>query len=558
MTLGDIIALVQKADLTAIQKRDQVSAIRTVARLLGAAPDDIDADPRRLRLRLEAIAPEAIGLSKGRWANLRSLMGKALEHGRVMMPSRRVTPISSSWLVLLDQLDKNRRTRLSAISRHFSNEGIEPSAVTLEHLLDYRQRITEDRLRRSPEKTWDAVLYTWNITVREIAGWPQVSIPREDKRERYVFDWSAFPESLKTEVDAFLRRQSGADLSEDGPPRPLRASSLATRERQLRMSASALAHAGVDRSEVRSIADFVSLENFKLILRFFLDRRDGATSTQIGQIAAFLKSVAEHWVKVDDLTLLKLKRLVSRLSTERRGMTEKNRDRLRPFDDPETVLRFLRLPEAIRTSISKSKAAPRSKAIQAQCAAAITILQAAPIRLGNLASIDFNKHLIERNGRVYLVVAADEVKNREPIDLELPASVIEVLSWYATEHRPILVNGKSTALFPGEKGGPKQAQSLGQQISREVFRHTGLKINPHLFRHVAGKIFLDQRPGQYEVVRRLLGHKSIATTTAIYTGAESRAAGHLFASVVDDLRSGAIAASPAKNQVRSLTSGRGK
>ncbi|NDB69993.1 MAG: hypothetical protein EB015_18725 [Methylocystaceae bacterium] len=58
----------------------------------------------------------------------------------------------------------------------------------------------------------------------------------------------------------------------------------------------------------------------------------------------------------------------------------------------------------------------------------------------------------------------------------------------------------------------------------------------HLFRHAGGKIFLDSKPGQYEVVRRVLGHKSLATTTSIYTGAETRSAGQLFAQVINDRR----------------------
>jgi integrase len=69
-----------------------------------------------------------------------------------------------------------------------------------------------------------------------------------------------------------------------------------------------------------------------------------------------------------------------------------------------------------------------------------------------------------------------------------------------------------------------------------MFKYTGLKINPHLFRHIAGKLFLDVRPGQYEVVRRVLGHRSIATTTSIYTGAETRAAGQHFAAVIAERR----------------------
>ena len=60
-TLADLIPLIEQANLSPIQKRDQISAVKTTARLLGATPAEIDADPIRLRKRLETIAPEARG-----------------------------------------------------------------------------------------------------------------------------------------------------------------------------------------------------------------------------------------------------------------------------------------------------------------------------------------------------------------------------------------------------------------------------------------------------------------------------------------------------------------
>jgi len=65
-TLANLIPMIEQANLSPIQKRDQISAVWTVARLLGAAADEIDVDPVRLRRRLESIAPEAFGLSRGR------------------------------------------------------------------------------------------------------------------------------------------------------------------------------------------------------------------------------------------------------------------------------------------------------------------------------------------------------------------------------------------------------------------------------------------------------------------------------------------------------------
>jgi integrase len=76
-------------------------------------------------------------------------------------------------------------------------------------------------------------------------------------------------------------------------------------------------------------------------------------------------------------------------------------------------------------------------------------------------------------------------------------------------------------LFPGRKGGPKAPHTLAGQISKTIHAYTGLQINPHLFRHSAAKLHLDANPGEYEVVRRFLAHRSINTTTTFYTGLET-------------------------------------
>jgi integrase len=273
-------------------------------------------------------------------------------------------------------------------------------------------------------------------------------------------------------------------------------------------------------------------ENYQKILRFFFDRHQQKTSSQIANMAAFLKDVAKHWVKVDEAELARLKKLSSRLAVPRQGMTAKNRERLRPLDDPAMVEAFLGLPYRIRRELEKVRGSARNKAVQAQIAVAILILQIAPIRLENLTEIDLHKQLIARGDRVYLVIDGSEVKNGELIDFELPETLVEMLAWYIREHRPLLLRQPSDALFPGKNGGAKSKGLLGDQISKAVRRYTGLPFNPHLFRHAGGKLFLDIYPGQYETVRLILGHKSIATTTGFYAGAETRSAGQHFAEAI--------------------------
>ena len=129
-SLADLIALIERANLSPTQRRDQISAVRTLARLLGAEPQEIAADPSRLRRRMEAIAPEALGLSKGRWTNIRSLVGKALALARPMQPGRQIAPLPPEWEDLFSSLDRSRATRLLALARQLSIKGVGPAGRT--------------------------------------------------------------------------------------------------------------------------------------------------------------------------------------------------------------------------------------------------------------------------------------------------------------------------------------------------------------------------------------------------------------------------------------------
>ena len=185
-TLADLIPLIEQANLSPIQKRDQISAVKTTARLLGATPAEIDADPIRLRKRLETIAPQAVGLSRGRWNNIRSLVGKALALARPVLPGRQTARLLPEWEALFAPLSRNRAAGLLAMARYLSVREVRPDKVTLADLEAYHEAILSDRLRAKPEQTWDGIVWTWNACWREVAGWPDIEISRESRREVYV------------------------------------------------------------------------------------------------------------------------------------------------------------------------------------------------------------------------------------------------------------------------------------------------------------------------------------------------------------------------------------
>jgi integrase len=58
----------------------------------------------------------------------------------------------------------------------------------------------------------------------------------------------------------------------------------------------------------------------------------------------------------------------------------------------------------------------------------------------------------------------------------------------------------------------------------------------HQFRHALAAVYLKDHPGDYETVRRFLGHRSIRTTVKFYCGLETIQATRLLGDVVRQYR----------------------
>jgi integrase len=273
-------------------------------------------------------------------------------------------------------------------------------------------------------------------------------------------------------------------------------------------------------------------------MRYFLSRNGNERTVLIGGITAALMAIARHYVRVEPPQLERLVAMARRLAPDRRGgLTEKNRTRLRQFDDPGNVRALLLLPATLlrRAALNPNR---RRGAIEAQLAVAIEILLMTAMRIDNLAKLDLDRNLVRpgRGNAVHIVIEAERVKNREALEFPLPAQSVQILERYVQEFRPCLAPSSSSALFPGRDGRPKQTSCLGQQISEAIREHTGLRVNPHLFRHGGGKLFLERNPGGHEVIRRVLAHRSRDTTISFYTGLQTAAAVRHFDETILKLR----------------------
>jgi integrase len=74
--------------------------------------------------------------------------------------------------------------------------------------------------------------------------------------------------------------------------------------------------------------------------------------------------------------------------------------------------------------------------------------------------------------------------------------------------------------------------TLSSQITKRIQAATGLRVTVHQFRHAAAALILKAKPGNYEYVRRILGHRNIQTTINFYVGLETAQATQDFGDII--------------------------
>jgi integrase len=217
----------------------------------------------------------------------------------------------------------------------------------------------------------------------------------------------------------------------------------------------------------------------------------------------------------------------------REGMTPKNLQLVRQVLTEGVWSEVIALPNVlIRQARLATDQAPIKGGLLAQLATAIAILSFAPIRLSNLVSIKLGENLIKPGGLntpYWLVFPHYDVKNRVELNFKFDESLTDLIDKYIHEFRPALLRGTNAPwLFPGEGGAPKNGLLFGQQITARIQKILGFRVTPHQFRHAAATIYLKHRPGDYETVRRLLGHREIQTTIRFYCGLQTMQATEQF------------------------------
>src|SRR5262249_11766335 len=146
-------------------------------------------------------------------------------------------------------------------------------------------------------------------------------------------------------------------------------------------------------------------------LQYLVDRNAGKSSRFISGMAEFLPSLARRLDMPGEI-VTRLRRIAKKLQVTRHGMSARNREALRAFDDQAAVGALLSLPHRILHDVLKSGRKGYREAKLVQTAVAIEVVLNAPVRPRNLASIDLERHLLQvgerRNRMVHLRFPAAE------------------------------------------------------------------------------------------------------------------------------------------------------
>ena len=439
---------------------------------------------------------------------------------------------------LLDQApDRHTRSQGLGFVGYLCREGIPLSDATDAYLRAYGLEITGLGIARPKQATRDAAR-AWNKLAEAVPGWPQQRlIPPTSSRALLRFE--DLPDEFKRDCLTYLSSRAEAgedDLFSDSSTDPWAAATVKDRRGKLCQLALHYVETGGRLSDLKSLSDLFVGNAHKKILKRIMSKTGGQKNGHAANLAHNMLIIAKHHVKAPQEVIDAIRNAKNNLRPGKTGMTAKNKARLRALIQDKDLPRLLKLPSDFIDTLDVS-CPTLSDAVKVQSALAIQIVLLAPMRAKNLAALDIDEHFdFVSEAQCHIEIKGVDVKNDADLSYVLGPRFMRLYHLYVDVYLPLLRKGSnSSALFISRNGLVKSPAALGSQVQAFIKAQTGLYVNIHLFRHLAGYIFLLHTPGQYEPVRQLLGHKDIRTTTNFYVGLEDETIFKSYSAILERL-----------------------
>jgi integrase len=561
-------------DLTPTKRRDLRSSLISAAKLLGQQPRDIKLDPKALSNTPLAQPPKLIEKQVKRRRNILSGLNKTAALMGLVTPHRPGPDgLLPAWLDLRQRLKTDYEVyAIARLARFASDRQLAPRDIDTAIFATFSADFRANTLKSDRRGYLRRLLNLWTHLNNRFPDLALQPIDPPSGKAALTLPLATFPVSFREELAQFEVALSPNDLGalhdDLNPPevarpyrpaRPMKPSTLALRIDQLRYAASALVQAGTDPTSINTLRDlFTPTERAKNIVRQLRARTEQKQSSHLVGVMEALRHAARFY-HAEPATQAELARLRDVVSPKRDGVVAKNRERLRAMIEPGARAIIISLPQLLLDDARKC-ADPLDAARRVRTAVTIELLTVAAPRLDNLNFLHLERSLRRAAGGkrhiTHLIVDETDVKNGVPIERQLPAETSDLLETWLTDFRPRLAKPGNPWLFPGDADAPLSRAQLRKWISRAIRDYAGVEVHPHLFRHFCAWLHLQAHPGDYEGVRRLLGHKSIQTAIKSYIAFEQDVAAARYDQVV--LRERQAAKTVARQLLRRGAKGRGK
>jgi integrase len=520
-TLSAALNWLAGAQVPDTEKRDLRSAAETACRWFKKTADEVPADPAVLRRFFRQVPAGAVGVSKKRRANVKWGVGRLLHLAGIGTRSVHKSLLAPRWEHLVGSIsDPYARVLMSRFARFCSARQIEAESVSDAVMAAFLVSLEQEMRVADPRKAHRESIRLWNRSATSNPAWPRHMLTLPSYTRTYTLSWAAFPASLVEDVERYLSKQATVDVFDlSAPIKALKPSSIDTYRDRLRRFASCLVLSGVDPSSLRSLSDLVQREAIERGLRYLAQER--GRKPLAGAVAAALANVARDLGRTEQEVVL-ISGLAGRLRGGRTSLAPKVSERLAPLKHEGNLARLFLLPIGLIRRLTR-KSSPTTKDAQLfQRALALALLTVCPLRVGSLCSLRMDRHFNwsggAMRGDLIIEFPEGELKNDEPASLPIPSEVANLIRTYWTRFRPLQAPKGSPFLFCGrEPDRPKSKEGLSTQLTRLVFDRLGLRVNPHLYRHIVHLVVLRKFPGAYAMVARVLTHRSITTTIQNYS-----------------------------------------
>jgi integrase len=421
---------------------------------------------------------------------------------------------------------------LLRFARFCSALAIPPPGVNDSVFEGFLTELEAGSLVRNPAYVHRQAVWAWNKACRTAQSFPGRPVtPAQVGRTPQGFAWEKLPSSFLADYAAWEKWGAVHDpYDEHARGKALKASTLMIRRNHARSAVNMAIAQGTPPEELRCLADLVAPSLVKSVLRGFHAKHGGTPNAYVSSMATTLVILAKEWVKVPESQLSELKRLRSKISKLDSGLTQKNKNTLLRLDSPEALGRLQDLPQKLWVFAQSPKCPKKRRLPLAQIALMLELLLNVPLRLANVASLTFGRHIswpAGAKGKAWLLIPGTETKTGQPFEAELGVELMRMLKIYRDKIVPKFTGSRYDAIFIDVRGRQKRATTIADLFTATTREHLGFPITPHQMRHIAAEFLLDAEPGAFELLKQLLGHTNLKSTVSFYAGRDtSRAVRH--------------------------------